>query len=80
MAPRRINQGPLGVPDGGTLRLPPRGKDGYVESEHPAGREGPSKDLSGALVQVAHRLRRAKNKGSWIMLQPSTVNGTELGA
>ena len=36
--------------------------------------------LAGAPAQVACRLRRVKNTGAWLMVQPSIVNGTELGA
>ena len=36
--------------------------------------------LSGAPVQVARQLRQAKNMGAWMRVQPSTVNGMELGA
>ena len=33
-----------------------------------------------ALVVVTRRLRRATKTGAWLTVQPSTVNGTELGA
>ena len=36
--------------------------------------------LEGALVQHALRLQRATKTGAWLTVQPSTVNGTELGA
>ena len=36
--------------------------------------------LEGSPVQVAHRLQQATNTGAWLTVQPSTVNGTELGA
>ena len=35
--------------------------------------------LSGAHVQVACRLRRATKMGSWLMVQTSSLNRTELG-
>ena len=34
----------------------------------------------GLLVQRARRLRQATNTGAWMKVQPSTVNGTGLGA
>ena len=36
--------------------------------------------LERAPVQHAHHLRRATKAGAWLIVQPSTVNGTELGA
>ena len=36
--------------------------------------------LAGAPTQVACHLQRVKKTGAWLMLQSSTVNGTELGA
>ena len=36
--------------------------------------------LVGAPVQGARRLRRSTKTGSWLMVHPSMVNGTELGA
>ena len=36
--------------------------------------------LEGAPVQHAHQMRRATKTGAWLKVQPSTVNGTELGA
>ena len=39
-----------------------------------------SDTLAGAPVQDTYRLRRATKTGAWLMVQPSTVNGTELGA
>ena len=36
--------------------------------------------LEGYPVQCARRLRRAMKTGSWMMVQPSMVNGTGLGA
>ena len=36
--------------------------------------------LEGALVLQARRLRQAINTGAWLTVQPSTVNGTELGS
>ena len=36
--------------------------------------------LEGGLVLHARRLRRATKTGAWQTVQPSTVNGTELGA
>ena len=36
--------------------------------------------LLGSPVHGACRLQRATNTGEWLTLQPSTVNGTELGA
>ena len=36
--------------------------------------------LEGAPVLHARRLQRATNTGAWLIVQPSTVNGTELGA
>ena len=35
--------------------------------------------LEEGLVLHARRLRRAEKTGAWIILQPSTVNGTDLG-
>ena len=42
--------------------------------------EALSETILGALVQGAHRFRRATKTGTWMTLQPYTVNGTELGA
>ena len=36
--------------------------------------------LEGVPVQRAHRLRQETNIWAWMTVQPSTVNGTELGA
>ena len=36
--------------------------------------------ITGAPVQGAHCMRRATNNGSWLTVQPSMVNKTELGA
>ena len=36
--------------------------------------------LEGDPVQHARRLQWANNTGAWMTVQPSTVNGTELGA
>ena len=36
--------------------------------------------IAGALVQGARRLRWKTKTGAWLTVQPSTVNGTELGA
>ena len=36
--------------------------------------------LAGDPVQVARCLRRLTNMGAWLIVQPSTVNGTEFGA
>ena len=36
--------------------------------------------LTGEAAQDALRLRKATQKGAWMTVQPSTVNGTELGA
>ena len=36
--------------------------------------------IAGAPEVVTHRLRRATKTGAWLTVQPSTVNGTELGA
>ena len=36
--------------------------------------------ISGAPAVVTRRLRRATKNGAWLRVQPSTVNGTELGA
>ena len=36
--------------------------------------------LEGAPVQRARRLRRETKTGAWLTVQPSTVNGTEMGA
>ena len=36
--------------------------------------------LEGPLVLHAHRLQRLTKTGAWVTVQPSTVNGTELGA
>ena len=33
-----------------------------------------------APVQDTHRLWRAMKTGTWMTVQPSTVNGTEMGA
>ena len=41
--------------------------------------ESLAKNLLGALVQVAHRLWQATKTLSWLTVQPSTVNETELG-
>ena len=41
--------------------------------------EALTKTLEGAPVQDAHRLQRATNTGSWLTVQPSTVNEEELG-
>ena len=35
--------------------------------------------LSGEPVQDARRLQRATKMGTWLIVQPSTVNGTEIG-
>ena len=42
--------------------------------------EALAETLAGGAVQGAHRLRRATKTGAWMTVQPSTVNGTELGA
>ena len=34
--------------------------------------------IAGGPVQGARRLQRATKTGAWMMVQPSTVNGTEL--
>ena len=36
--------------------------------------------IAGAPAVVTCQLRRAKKTGAWLTVQPSTVNGTELGA
>ena len=36
--------------------------------------------ISRAPVEVTRQLRRATKTGAWLTVQPSTVNGTELGA
>ena len=36
--------------------------------------------ITGAPEIVTRRLRRATKTGAWLMVQPSTVNGTDLGA
>ena len=36
--------------------------------------------IARAPVEVTRRLRRATKTGAWLTVQPSTVNGTELGA
>ena len=36
--------------------------------------------IARAPAVVTHRLQRAMKTGAWMMLQPSTVNGTKLGA
>ena len=36
--------------------------------------------LAGSPVKVKHRLRRGTKTGEWMTVQPSTVNGTEIGA
>ena len=36
--------------------------------------------IASAPVEVTRRLRRATKNGAWLTVQPSTVNGTELGA
>ena len=36
--------------------------------------------LEGVPVLHARRLRRVAKTGAWLTVQPSTVNGTELGA
>ena len=36
--------------------------------------------IAGAPEVVTRRLRRATKTGAWLTVQPSTVNGTELGA
>ena len=41
--------------------------------------EALAETLSGYPVQDARRLWWAKNTGSWLMVQPSTVYGTKLG-
>ena len=38
------------------------------------------KTLEGAPVQVACRLQWVMNTWAWLMVQPLTVNGAELGA
>ena len=48
--PRRIAQGPGGVPDGRLISLNPRGKDGGTEAKRPAGGGGPGKELSRGFV------------------------------
>ena len=42
--------------------------------------EALAETLAGAPVQAARRLRWVTKTGAWLMVQPSTVNGTELGA
>ena len=51
-----------------------------VEVERKAVRGGTGGTLAGAPVKVARRLRRVAKMGAWLMVQPSTVNSTELGA
>ena len=36
--------------------------------------------ISGAPEVVTRRLRRATKTGAWLKVQPSTINGTEMGA
>ena len=36
--------------------------------------------LAGAPVQGTRKLRRMTKTGAWLTVQPSTINGTELGA
>ena len=36
--------------------------------------------LEGTPVLHTRRLQRATNTGAWLTVQPSTVNGTEMGA
>ena len=36
--------------------------------------------LSGSLVQGARQLQQATKTWAWLTVQPSTINGTELGA
>ena len=36
--------------------------------------------IAGAPAQHARQLQQATKTGFWMMVQPSTVNGTELGA
>ena len=36
--------------------------------------------IARAPVEVTRRLRQATKTGAWLTVQPSTVNGTELGA
>ena len=42
-------------------------------------KEALSETLAGAPVKDAGCLRRATKTGAWMMVQPSTVNGTEMG-
>ena len=41
--------------------------------------EALAETIVGDPVQGARRLQRATNTGAWLTVQPSTVNGTELG-
>ena len=51
------------------------GRRGQIRAE-----EALTAALEGALVLHARRLQQAKNTGAWLTVQPSTVNGTEMGA
>ena len=42
--------------------------------------EALAETLVGTPVQVARRLRRTTKTVTWLTVQPSTVNGTEMGA
>ena len=48
-------------------------------SQHQA-EEALAATLEGAQVQCIRRLRRATKTGAWMTVQPSTINGMELGA
>ena len=42
--------------------------------------KSPKETLEGAFVQVARHLQRVMKMGAWLTMQPSIVNGMELGA
>ena len=42
--------------------------------------EAMAETLAAPPVQGARQLQQATKMGEWMMVQPSTVNGTELGA
>ena len=51
----------------------------WQRSQHWA-EEALAETLEGAPVQRAHRLRQATKTRAWLTVQPSTVNGTNMGA
>ena len=80
MTPRRSDQGPGGVPDSRPLGMHPRGTEGGLAAERTAGGGGPGSDHYRGPGPRCMSTVTGKNTGSWLTMQPSTVNGKELGA